>query len=125
MNPNAPFLGCSPDGCVFENKTLIEIKCSVEGDTNNLASVLPKLKYLSKTNAGYSLREANSYYGQVQLNMLLLNLQQCDFIVYGKFSKCGYIINVKFNPKFAENLYNTLTSVYFKFYLPVLCDELK
>lgn len=121
VHPQAPFIGCSPDGCCFENNTLLEIKCAVEGATKPLGSVLPKLKY--STDAGYTLKEAHTYYGQVQLNMLLLNFEKCDFIIYGKYSKCAYIINVDFNPIFAENLYNTLHNIYFKYYLPILCNE--
>lgn len=57
VHPNASFLGCSPDGCIFREEKLIEIK----------------------------------YYGQVQLNLFLLNLQKCDFVIYSKFSKSRYI----------------------------------
>lgn len=124
VHPQAPFLGCSPDGCCFENNTLLEIKCAVEGAIKPLETVLPNLRYLSySSEVGYTLKEAHTYYGQVQLNMLLLNLEKCDFIIYGKYSKCAYIINVDFNPIFAENLYNTLRNIYFKYYLPILCNE--
>lgn len=124
VHPSAPFLGCSPDGCCFEENKLIEIKCPVEGDKKRLLSVLPNLKYLSYLEGvGYTLKEKHTYYGQIQPSMLILNLTECDFIVYGKFSEFGYIINVKFNERFAKKLYETLHKIYFNYYLPVLLNE--
>lgn len=123
VHPNAPFLGCSPDGCCFSDGTLIEIKCSIDGATKPLPTVLPNLKYLyCAEGVGYSLKKKHAYYGQIQLNMLLLGLGQCDLIVYGEFSKCGYIIKIYFDKVFAEDLYEKLHYIYFTHYLPILSD---
>lgn len=58
VHPNSPFLGCSPDGCCFEEGKLIEIKCAVEAAVKALPDVLPKLKYLSNVEGiGYNLKK--------------------------------------------------------------------
>lgn len=119
IHPKASFIGCSPDGIVFEQNRLVEVKCPLLGKSESLT--LSNISYLYFEGGNYKLKEKHVYYGQVMVN--LMNLKVCDFIVYSPFSKSGHIIEVPFNEAFARDLLNKLTIVYFKEYLPALVDQ--
>lgn len=57
------------------------------------------------------------------VNLMILNLKVCDFVVYSLFTKSGLVVEVPFDDDFAKDLLNKLTIVYFDHYLPVLADK--
>lgn len=67
------------------------------------------------------LKEAHSYYGQVQLGMALLGLRNTKLILYSSFSKSFIKINVNFNETFAELLIKRITENYFRHMLHYYC----
>lgn len=121
IHPKASFIGCSPDGVVFEENRLVEVKCPMLGKTDALTH--SKIPYFYYEGGRYQLKRKHIYYGQVMVNLMILNLEICDFIVYSPFSKNGLIVEVPFDEAFTKVLLNTLTIVYFEKYLPVLADE--
>lgn len=79
IHPDAPWLGCSPDGVVFdpaENPPfgLLEIKCP------NIKSYVD-CPYLKMSGGSLQLRRQHKYYWQVQGQILLTGLEWCDFVV--------------------------------------------
>ena len=79
IHPDAPWLGCSPDGVVFDPSEnppfgLLEIKCP------NIKSYVD-CPYLKMSDGSLQLRRQHKYYWQVQGQILLTGLEWCDFVV--------------------------------------------
>lgn len=82
IHPDAPWLGSSPDGVVFDPTErppfgLLEIKCP------NAKSYVD-CKYLKKCNGTMKLLSSHCYYWQVQGQLLITGLEWCDFVVYAE-----------------------------------------
>ena len=80
VHPDAPWLGASPDGLVYDplerpSYGLVEIKCP------NAQSYID-CKYLRVDELGtHKLKESHSYYWQVQGQLLITGMEWCDFVV--------------------------------------------
>ncbi|XP_051951627.1 uncharacterized protein LOC127621880 [Xyrauchen texanus] len=82
VHPDAPWLGSSPDGVVFdptENPPfgLVEVKCP------NVKSYVD-CKYLKLHNGTMNLKKQHGYYWQVQGQLLLTGMDWCDFVVFAE-----------------------------------------
>ncbi|XP_041958540.1 activating transcription factor 7-interacting protein 1-like isoform X1 [Alosa sapidissima] len=82
IHPDAPWLGSSPDGVVFdptENPPygLVEIKCS------NCKSYVD-CKYLKLHGNTMQLKRQHSYYWQIQGQLLISGMEWCDFVVFAE-----------------------------------------
>lgn len=119
INPNIPWLGASPDGICVEAKKIIEIKCIVPNNSVDFSSELKKVSYLKYDKAlkTYSLKKKHKYYAQVQMGMCVLNLNNCDFVVYSVKHKEFLIIDVSFDYTFTFELLASLHLIYFKYIL--------
>lgn len=120
IHPKASFIGCSPDGVMFEQNRIVEIKCPLMGKAGALA--YSKIPFLYKHDNQFKLKEKHMYYAQIMINLIILNVKVCDLVIYSSFSKSGLIIPVQFDEPFAKEIFKVLTSVYFQRYLPVLAD---
>lgn len=112
---NEPWLAYSPDGVVIKDSKvyrLLEIKCPLDLQNTERGTLLQKCKYLNQKE--FSLKEKHQYYGQVQLGLTLLNLKQCDFVIYSSESKTLEIITIDYNKEFATKLLSTLKKNYFE-----------
>lgn len=80
VHPDAPWLGASPDGLVFDPEEeeaqfgLIEMKCP------NVASYVD-CPYLKANNGTMQLKVTHAYYWQVQGQLLITGMSWCDFVV--------------------------------------------
>lgn len=82
IHPEAPWLGSSPDGVVFdptERPTfgLLEIKCP------NAKSYVD-CNYLKKCNGTMKLLSSHRNFWQVQGQLLITGMEWCDFVVYAE-----------------------------------------
>ncbi len=82
IHPDAPWLGSSPDGIVYDPTEhqvfgLLEIKCP------NLKSYVD-CPYLKLQNGTPELKQQHAHYWQVQGQMLISGLDWCDFVVYAQ-----------------------------------------
>lgn len=79
VHPDAPWLGASPDGIVFDPSEqpqfgLVEIKCP------NVKSYVDT-SYLRVINGTLQLKPSHAYYFQVQGQILVTGMSWCDFVV--------------------------------------------
>ncbi|KAK3921443.1 hypothetical protein KUF71_001223 [Frankliniella fusca] len=116
-----PWLGFSPDGVVLsENRVplkLLEIKCPKAGKTMS-SSLFAEMNALQVLDKNGNMKVKHRYHGQVQLGLLLLGLEVCDFINYSSLKNDYLPITVKFNAKFAKELGTDICKAYFKHMLP-------
>ncbi|KAM4521272.1 uncharacterized protein V3H82_002221 [Fundulus diaphanus] len=79
VHPDAPWLGASPDGLVYDPEEnpefgLVEINCPNTQSYSNC-------KYLVNEEGEYKLRKSDRYYWQVQGQLLITGMSWCDFVV--------------------------------------------
>ncbi|KAJ8679722.1 hypothetical protein QAD02_015509 [Eretmocerus hayati] len=67
------------------------------------------------------LREKNKYYGQVQLGMAILNVENCKFVLYSSFDKNIFVIDVPKDRLFIVNMLRRLKQLYYAHILPEIC----
>ena len=82
-----PWLAVSPDGVIFENGApveVLEIKCPFKGAQMNIKDAIDKefKQCLDVRGEKYVLKQGNKYYGQVQLNMAVLNVKRASFAMW-------------------------------------------
>uniref|UniRef100_A0A671VQF8 YqaJ viral recombinase domain-containing protein n=1 Tax=Sparus aurata TaxID=8175 RepID=A0A671VQF8_SPAAU len=82
IHPDAPWLGSSPDGVVFDPMEappfgLVEVKCP------NVKSYVD-CGYLQMQSGALRLKPGHSYYWQVQGQLLITGMQWCDFVVFAE-----------------------------------------
>ncbi|XP_050513297.1 uncharacterized protein LOC114327559 [Diabrotica virgifera virgifera] len=118
------WLGYSPDGIIMKDgrpHKLLEIKCPVIGQTKNSAALIVDCDYLQIENHKVILKRKHPYYGQIQLGMAILNLAECDFVVYSKFSNSFANIVTPFDKIFANSLLEKLQRIYFSKMIHQIC----
>lgn len=118
VHPTCPWLGCSPDGFVFETRTVIEIKTLMNEKNLQFTEALKSVPYLKHCDGRYTLREKHSHYCQIQLNMHLLCILKGDLIVHNYKSKEILIVNVVYNKQFCLDVIESLKTIYFTHALP-------
>lgn len=121
--PSAPFLGCSPDGFVIDDKILIEIKCPLAGKETSTGDMITHLKYVEKLDDQVTLKKKHPYYGQVQLSMCILRANSTDFVIYNSRDDDAVIVKVSYDKSFVNDLFLTLREIYFNIFLPLLTVE--
>ena len=91
VNPQYPGLGCSPDGLIMEEGNLVgllEIKCPyILKDIHPMDIHKLNRQQLSGfcsriENGTFSLKRNHAYFWQVQMQMAICNVKQCDFVVW-------------------------------------------
>lgn len=126
VNINCSWLGFSPDDFfVSDNEIyLIEIKCPVMGKTMCGLELLKSLKYIEINSIGVpSIKKKHSYYGQIQLGLLLCNIKQCYLLINEKMTNSVLLIEVILDLEFCKELYSSLNFIYFRHVLPFLLEN--
>ncbi|KAK7093524.1 hypothetical protein V1264_007259 [Littorina saxatilis] len=105
ISSRKPFLGCSVDGlvscsCTGHSEKLIEIKCPYA-----LRELSPKDAArqrgceLNVDNGSWSLNERSQYFHQIQTQLFVYGLSECDLVIYT--TKGIIIVPVQYSEKFA------------------------
>lgn len=122
-----PWMAYSPDGIVIKDNQvlkLLEIKCPYELENTTDMILAKKCKHFLKLeNNVLTLRKRHQYYGQIQFGMALLNLKECDFVVYSSISDSIKVFNVRYDKPYVVNLLTTLKKIYFEKMLHVICEN--
>lgn len=93
VNKMYPFLGASPDGLIMNGEEvagLIEIKCFKVLRNKSVADVIQMASIkkdvlpicLNLTNGRLILKKTHAYYFQIQQQLLVTNMEYCDFVLY-------------------------------------------
>jgi hypothetical protein len=127
INPDLCWLGCSPDGIVVAKRKILEIKCPTAFEkTDVVPNQVSFLKQVTENNIErYILKEKHPFYGQIQLNLHILNCETADLVIYSKFAKRYIKVVVPYDYKFTTTLVNRLKTVYFENLLPIIYQDQK
>lgn len=91
------------------------------GQEKNSAELVIQCDYLKITDCGVVLKKKHMYYSQIQLGMAILNIPECDFVIYSKFSKSFVNIIVPRDDLFLNNMLNKLQDIYFLYMIHEIC----
>ncbi|XP_029958785.1 uncharacterized protein LOC115396857 isoform X2 [Salarias fasciatus] len=119
IHPDAPWMGCSPGGVVFDPRGepmfgLVEVKCP------NVASYVD-CPYIKISEGTETLRKSHPYYWQIQGQMLISGLDWCDFVVYAQEDM--FIKRIPRDEEVTETIKEKVDSFFFNFYLPAFLEE--
>ena len=115
------FLGASPDGVVKDNSDsvrLVEVKCPYKARERNIEEMLDDPSFCcERENGQIRLKRKHDYYFQVQGQMSITGIHQCDFVVWTPLDL--FITRIEYDPLFwSTQCYQKLKSFYFNFVLP-------
>lgn len=110
-----PYLGCSPDGLVGEER-IVEIKCpyTAKGTIVSPESV-PYIE-LDEVTGLYRLNAVHDYMYQIQGLLHITNRPVCDFVVFTISDML--IIEITKEAEFIQQMLNKLDTFYFNFFQP-------
>lgn len=125
VNPSCPWMGASPDGYVLQEKIVIEVKTVVNEGRKDLQTAVSRFTTTTTSNDlnlkqkwyhrnDIKLKRKHKYYAQVQINMILLNATDCDFIIFDCATEDISIIYVEYDKDFTKILLKELLSVYIR-----------
>jgi YqaJ-like viral recombinase domain len=126
VNPKQPWLGCSPDGVITSKRRIIEIKCPKAFEKNSVSLKECKFLRCDPQQTGppkFSLKTKHAYYGQIQLNLYLLNCESADLVIYSKFDDNYERIRVDFDDIFVTTMLSSLKDVFFYILLPLIYNK--
>lgn len=123
INPSCPWLACSPDSVSITKDTVIEVKTLMNEENQDFETLLSSTKFLQKQGNSYELRKKHKHYAQAQINMFLLNIKNCDLVVFNYKSKEYRIVEVPYNEEFLQDLVSSLCYIYFKYVLKYVFEN--
>lgn len=82
------------------------------------------MDYLEISEGKVVLKRRHKYYCQVQLLMGILNVNNCNFVLYTAYDNSVCVINVVFHEDFFIEVISCLKFVYFLFFLSILVKTL-
>ncbi|XP_076257147.1 uncharacterized protein LOC143194338 isoform X1 [Rhynchophorus ferrugineus] len=84
IHKDYPFLAASPDGIIFEENALVEVKCPYKARNSILRDAFDKkeIEFATYTNGILNLKREDKYYYQVQGQLHVTGRDHCYFIVW-------------------------------------------
>lgn len=70
----------------------------------------------------FTLKKKHQYYGQVQLGMAVLNLKQCDLVLYAPFDDTSFTICIEYDEEYTINMLKTIQCNYFTKMIHIICN---
>ena len=124
INVHYPWFGFSPDGFV-ENENgilcLIEIESPLCG--KRIASTQLNEKNLKNVGGILKLKQRNYWYGQIQLGLFLFGRQEGKLLIHCSADDNFKEVRVPYDETFCNRYIDTLTNLYFKYYLSFLLTK--
>lgn len=131
VNPKYPQLSCSPDGVITDTNGIIKIlelkapEILQNMDPNNFEKLPPSQKKSfclkrCKETGKVVLKQSHKWYYQVQMSMDILEVKQCDFVVYSKVNDVDkmIIVQVQYNEPFWREKRERLIRLHREFLVP-------
>ena len=78
---------------------------------------------LDRRGEKYVLKQRNKYYGQVQLNMAVVNVKRASFAMFASFDKSLEALSVLIYEPFLIEMLTALKSFYYDIFIPYICPE--
>ena len=102
-----------------------EIKCPFKGAQMNIKDAIDKefKQCLDVRGEKYVLKQRNKLYGQVQLNMAVLNVKTASFAMFASFDKSLEVLSVSIDEPFLIEMLTVLKSFYYNIFIPYICPE--
>lgn len=91
----------------------------------SLPQLIKECIYLVEEKDTVTLKKKHSYYAQVQLGMAVLNLKQCDFVVYCSSENNLIVIKVDLDTDYVHKLTAKLKNIFFTKMLHTVCENKK
>ena len=116
-----PFLAASSDGFIFQDMSLLEIKCPFSCKNCIIVDRKGKVcyvKYLYFQGETLELKKSHCYYTQINIAMYVLNVKKCHFFVYSKKDSVHLVIDR--DEEFLSGLIPKIEEFYFKHMLQLL-----
>ncbi|KAK0077807.1 hypothetical protein PV325_003422 [Microctonus aethiopoides] len=112
------WLAISSNGVIFKDDVLVddlEIKWLWKSASMTITEAV-------KFEFGKCLEIVNGYnYGQVQLNMAVINVPEAFFVIYDTFDKSMLAMNITFDEKFVRLMLTLLKPLYLFVFIPKIC----
>ena len=99
ISSDVPFLGASPDGmasCKCHGKRVVEIKCTAKHRNLRVVDIpaVDPSYHFQYQDGHLRLKKSSKWYYQVQFQMGVVGVDNCDFVI---FTKCGIeVLNISF-----------------------------
>lgn len=123
VNPEAPWLGASPDGSIYDpaevnSRGILEIKCPYSLRDKSLHDLHAAEFCSDITENGPVLKRDHIYYCQVLGQMAISQVTWADFVVYSK--QFILIERIRFSNEDWKKMKMRLDNFYFSDFLPFL-----
>lgn len=121
LSKDKPFIGASADAimtCDCHGKRVVEVKCPFSARNDDFQTFLQKPDcYIQDT----KLKKTHKYYSQVQLQMFVYSVNQCDFVVWAP--KFLVVIHVPRDDDFITEMLEKCEFMFLKHFLPQLISR--
>lgn len=116
-----PYLAATPDGLIGDNN-ILEVKCPYSGRSEKI-SVGPLFPYLEMIEGKLNLKKSHRYYDQIQGQLFITNRVKCILLIYTFVDM--KMLYIPIDKEYCQySLVPTLTTFYFKHYLPFIAHKL-
>ena len=117
-----PYMAASPDGirqCACHGQVLVEVKCPYKCKDKDPAELLGLPEFFLDANG--KLKYGHKYYTQIQLQLYVTNLAECDLVVYTK--QGIYVSQVQKDEEFCQSAISKASLFFFNEVLPELLSR--
>lgn len=102
---------------------MLEIKCPFIGKNASAINCIESCDYLVRESNNVILKKKHSYYAQVQLGLTILNIKECNLVIYASYDNTFINIIVNFDEPYTLNLVHVLQQKYVNNMLHIICKN--
>lgn len=101
---------------------MLEIKSSFIRKNVSAINCIESCDYLVRESNNVILKKKHSYYAQVQLGLTILNIKECNLVIYASYDNTFINIIVNFDEPYTLNLVHVLQQKYVNM-LYIICKN--